>query len=154
MAKAQKTTSTEDAAKLGSQPSSVRAPLSKPIIARRVWVLGTDAGRIAAAAAALQAAGHEVRTGETTAELAPALKEFRPDLIVIDLQDQPERGRHVAVQLRADRTTRQLPIVLAGARPPKESDGDKADRQVTGPTRRYMRSLDHPTVLRALVVEL
>lgn len=154
MAKAQKPTPPEEAARLGTQPSSVRAPLGKPLISRRVWVLGTDPGRIAAAQAALTAAGHQVQTADTMTEIPPALKEFRPDLIVIDLQDQPERGRHIALQLRADRATRQLPIVLAGARPPKDADADKADRTVTGPTRRYMRSLDHPTVLRALVVEL
>jgi CheY-like chemotaxis protein len=94
-----------------------------------------------------------VKLGETTAELAPVVKDLRPDLIVIDLQDQPERGRHVAVQLRADRATRQLPIVLVGPRP-KDAEAEKADRQVTGPTRRYLRPLDHPSVLSALVVEL
>jgi CheY-like chemotaxis protein len=153
VSKSHKPTAPEVAKRYGEQPSSLRTAGRKPVIARRVWLLGTDAGRTAAAVAALEQAGHEVRTGETTAELAPVVKDYRPDLIVIDVQDQPERGRHVAVQLRADRATRQLPIVLVGPRQ-RDADPEKADRVVSGPTRRYLRPLDHPSVLAALVVEL
>ena len=54
-------------------------------------------------------------------------------------------------KLRADRATRQLPIILVGLH---GEEAQKADRAVPGPTRRYVHSLDTPSVLNSLVVEL
>ena len=130
--------------------SSVRTP-RKPPIARKIWILASASKRVDAAVKALVAAGHEVRTAETGAELQPALREFRPDLFLIDMQDDPDRGRHVAMQLRADRATRQLPIILVGASGVSLTQGDKT---ITGPTRRYTGSLDAASVLNAVVAEL
>jgi CheY-like chemotaxis protein len=129
----------------------VRTP-REPIIARKIWLLGSNQTRITKAVAALEAAGHAVRTAETSGELTPALREFRPDLIVIDMEEHPDRGRHVAMQLRADRATRQLPIILVGAR--NLSDLGSSDRAITGPTRRYKLPMDAPSVLKAIVAEL
>ncbi len=130
--------------------SSVRVPKA-PAIPRRVWIFGPSPARIQAAVDALAKAGHEGKPGESGGELAPALRDYRPDLIVIDMQDAVERGRHLAIQLRADRTTRQLPIVLVGI---KGEEGAKAERACQGPTRRYALPLDTPSVLGALVCEL
>ena len=130
--------------------SSVRTP-RKPLIPRKVWILSAAVERVATAVAAIEAAGHQVRTAASGAELAPALREFRPDLIVIDMADQPDRGRHVATQLRADRATRQLPIILVGAR---DVDMAQPEKQITGPTRRYTLPMDAPSVLNALCTEL
>ena len=65
--------------------------------------------------------------------------------------DHPDRGRHAATQLRADRATRQLPIILVSVTGEERSKSDKA---VTGPTRRYTLGLDAPSVLNAIVVDL
>lgn len=138
-------------AKPGDPVSEVRTPKS-PRLSRNVWLIGFDAGRLAVLAEALKAAGHEVRTAETSNELAPNLRDFRPDLIVVDMQDQPERGRHTGQQLRADRATRQLPIVLAGLAIKEEAD--KSDKQITGPTRRYVLPVDAPSVVNAILAEL
>ncbi len=132
------------------QASSIRTP-KKPLIARKVWILATPSKRLDAMLGAVEAAGHEVRHGESGADLQPILREFRPDLIVIDMQDQPDRGRHVALQLRADRATRQLPIILVAAGDVKLTQGDKT---ITGPTRRYALPLDAPSVLNAVITEL
>jgi CheY-like chemotaxis protein len=130
--------------------SSVRTP-RKPVLPRKVWIVGSGGERLAKATAVLEQAGHAVRSAETSAELAPTLREFRPDLIVVDMQEQPDRGRHIVAQLRADRATRQLPIILTGARGVDMTAGEK---QITGPTRRYTMSLDAPSVLNAIVAEL
>jgi CheY-like chemotaxis protein len=122
-----------------------------PLLPRKLWMLGLNPERLQAAVEAVQAAGHEAKAGEPGGELGPALKDFRPDVIVIDMADAPERGRHFATQLRADRATRQLPIVLVGV-PPEE--GTKADRAVTGPTRRYANALDSASVLNSLICDL
>ena len=89
-------------AKPGDPVSEVRTPKA-PRLSRNVWLIGFDAARLAVLGEALKAAGHEIRTDETSNELAPNLRDFRPDLIVVDMQDQPERGRHTGQQLRADR---------------------------------------------------
>jgi CheY-like chemotaxis protein len=130
--------------------SSVRVA-TKPPIVRRVWIFGPDPKRVETAIQALAKAGHEGKAGETGVELAPTMRDFRPDLIVIDMQDAADRGKHLAIQLRADRATRQLPIVLVGI---KGEEGHKAERAVQGPTRRYALSLDSPSVLNALICEL
>lgn len=134
------------------QPVSTARKPKDPLIARKLWIIASNKDRIAAAAQALTTAGHELRTAETSSELAPSLREFRPDLIIIDMQDNPDRGRHVASQLRADRSTRQLPIVLVGLNAPDEIE--RTDNHVTGPTRRYMLPLDAPSVLNAVLAEL
>jgi CheY-like chemotaxis protein len=116
-----------------------------------VWVLGCEQARVAAAVAFLAKAGHDVRGAEPGGELAPALRDHRPDMVVIDMSSDADRGRHLATQLRADRGTRQLPIVLVGV---ASQDGPKMDRAVPGPTRRYAGALDSPSVLDAILKEL
>ena len=130
--------------------STVRSP-RPPLLPRKVWILGAPENRLKLATEALEAAGHRVRSAETGAELASTLRDFRPEIIVIDMQDDPDRGRHVATQLRADRATRQLPIILVGAR---NVDMKQTDKPITGPTRRYVLPLDAPSVLNAIVTEL
>lgn len=130
--------------------STLRTPRA-PLIARKVWVLGANESSIKVLVAALEAAGHQVRTAETSGELTPALREFRPDLIVIDMQEHPDRGRHLALQLRADRATRQLPIILVGV---TGKEGSASDKGVTGPTRRYRLTMTAPSVLNAILAEL
>lgn len=135
----------------GQPLSTVRTPRD-PLMSRKAWIIGANQERIAVAAQALTTAGHELRTAETSSELAPTLREFRPDIIVIDMQENPDKGRHVASQLRADRSTRQLPIVLVGLSSAEEIE--RTDKHVTGPTRRYTLPLDAPSVLNAILAEL
>jgi CheY-like chemotaxis protein len=120
-------------------------------VSRKVWVLGCDPNKVTTAVEFLTKAGHDVRGAEPGGELAPALRDHRPDMVVIDLSSDVDRGRHLATQLRADRGTRQLPIVLVGV---SSQDGAKTDRAVPGPTRRYAGALDSPSVLDAILKEL
>lgn len=138
-------------AKPGDPVSTLRTA-KPPRLARNVWIFGFDAERIRLATEVLEGVGHKVKSSESSNELSQNLREFRPDLIVLDMQDHPERVRHAGAQFRADRATRQLPIVMVGLATKEESD--KADKQVTGPTRRYVLPLDAPTVLNAVLVEL
>ena len=122
-----------------------------PVVTRKVWVLGCETARVETAVLFLVKAGHQARGGEPGGDVGAALRTERPDLVVIDMATDGDRGRHVAVQLRADRGTRQLPIVLVGV---SSSEGPKVDRAVPGPTRRYAGSLDSDTVLEAIVKDL
>ena len=130
--------------------SSVRENQT-PIMARRGWILGFDKDRIQRAVQVIEAAGHRVRHCEPGGELGTTIRDFRPDVVVIDMAEQPERGRHAGVQLRADRATRQLPIILVSVNGEERSKSDKA---ITGPTRRYTQPLDAPSVLNSLIVDL
>ena len=122
-----------------------------PVVPRKVWVLGCETARVETAVLYLVKAGHLARGGEPGGDVGAALRTERPDLVVIDLATDGDRGRHVAVQLRADRGTRQLPIVLVGV---TSQEGPKVDRAVPGPTRRYAGSLDSDTVLEAIAKDL
>src|SRR5262245_28204836 len=121
------------------------------VVPRTVWILGCDAERVGTAVTYLMKKGHVARGGEPGGDVGAALRTERPDLVVIDLETEGDRGRHVAVQLRADRGTRQLPIVLVGVR---SAEGHKVDRTVPGPTRRYAGALDSSSVLEAIAKDL
>lgn len=126
--------------------------VKEPLIQRRVWVLTANPKRAELALKAIAEAGHEGRTSESGSDLAPQLREWRPDIIIIDMQDAPDRGRHVVAQLRADRATRQLPAYLVGVGNSEEAL--KTEKAVTGPTRRYVDGLDSASVLDAVMNEL
>ena len=130
--------------------SSLRTP-RPPLIPRRAWVLGVQSPRVEVMVKALEEAGHECRTAATGAELAPTLREFRPHVIIIDMEGEHDKGRHIATQLRADRATRQVPIILVGARGVVLKT---AEKPITGPSRRYTGALDSPSVINAVLTEL
>ena len=132
--------------------SSIRAPHRKPRLQRRTWILGFEPERSQVLADALAKVGHECRLGEAASDVIPVLREYRPDIIVIDMQDQPDRGRHTCQQLRAERATRQVPLVLVGLSDAEEIE--KTDNAVTGPTRRYALPVETPSVINAILVEL
>jgi CheY-like chemotaxis protein len=136
---------------LPSIPRVARYAPSAGVTPRKVWILGCDSERVGAAVSYLIKKGHDARGGEPGGDVGSALRTERPDLVVIDLETDSDRGRHVAVQLRADRGTRQLPIFLVGVR---SNEGPKVDRAVPGPTRRYAGTLIQPTVLEAIYKDL
>ncbi len=132
-------------------PRVARFGSTRALVARKVWVLGCDMGRVSVAVQYLLKAGHDAKGGEPGGDVGTALRTERPELVVIDMASEPERGRHLAVQLRADRGTRQLPIVMVAV---SSSEGSKVDRAVPGPTRRYAGGLESGTVLEAIVKDL
>lgn len=126
-------------------------PRTTAVVPRKVWILGCHSGRVTAAVDFLAKRGHSARGAEPGGDVGASLRADRPDLVVIDMEAEGDRGRHVAVQLRADRGTRQLPIVLVGV---PSAEGPKVDRAVPGPTRRYAGSLDSASVLEAIYKDL
>jgi len=63
----------------------------------------------------LRAAGHVVAYEEkVNSAIGRRIRETRPDAVVIDLSRLPSHGREVAVYLRGQKRTRDLPLVFVG----------------------------------------
>src|SRR5262245_53942103 len=122
-------------------------PRSSAVVPRKVWILGTENARISTAIEFLAKRGHTARGAEPGGGFGRTSRPDGPDAVLIDMESDGDRGRHGAVQPRADRGTRQLPIVLVGVASP---EGPKLDRLVPGPTRRYAGSLSSSSVLEAI----
>jgi CheY-like chemotaxis protein len=63
----------------------------------------------------LRAAGHSVAYDENiNPAMGRRIRETQPDAVVIDLSRLPSHGREVAVYLRGQKSTRDLPLVFVG----------------------------------------
>src|SRR5437763_1858120 len=51
--------------------------------------------------------------------VSQAIREFQPNVVVIDLSRLPSHGKEVAVWLRSRKATRHVPIVFTGGDPAK-----------------------------------
>ncbi len=80
----------------------------------RIMIIDDDVALSTSLAAALQKAGHEVRTLDTTGNAVPALVQDKPDLLILDVMfpDNPVAGFDLARQIRATREIKKLPIIL------------------------------------------
>ncbi len=67
----------------------------------------------------LQGAGYEVDFEPFTPDLLRQLVKDLPAAVVIDLSRLPSQGRDVAVRLRIQKPTRQVPILFVGGDPEK-----------------------------------
>jgi two-component system alkaline phosphatase synthesis response regulator PhoP len=71
---------------------------------------------------ALKNSGYEVCAFDSAGKLYQAGKEKKPDLILLDVMLPDEDGFHVIQKLRADRTSRTIPVIMVTA---KTSEMDK-----------------------------
>jgi CheY-like chemotaxis protein len=79
-----------------------------------------NAAEAAKRAAALRALGYEVdSTPPDPRAFLRALREQRPAAVVIDLERAPSMGRDLAVMVREQKATRDIPLVFAGGEPVK-----------------------------------
>ena len=87
---------------------------------RRVILVHWNAAEAEDCLARLRRAGHEPRLcAPQGGPGVRALREERPDAFVIDLSRLPSNGCGVAVLLRQQKATRQIPIVFVGGEPEK-----------------------------------
>ena len=80
----------------------------------RIMIVDDDVALAASLAAALQKAGHEVSTLDTTDGAIAALVQAKPDLLILDVMfpDNPVAGFDLARQIRATREIKKLPVIL------------------------------------------
>jgi hypothetical protein len=86
---------------------------------RRVRLIHWKAEEAIVKAELLREAGYVVDCGTFNRDAMVSLREDPPAAVVIDLSRLPSQGRDVAVALRMHRSTRQIPLVLAGGDPGK-----------------------------------
>ena len=75
----------------------------------------------------LEAQGHRVHTARNGREAVEAVRRESPDLVVTDLQMPGMNGFELAMALRDDPATRDLPVLMLSARGHKLS-GEELDR--------------------------
>lgn len=80
----------------------------------RIMIVDDDVALAASLAAALQKAGHDVSTLDTTEGAIAALVQAKPDLLILDVMfpDNPVAGFDLARQIRATREIKKLPVIL------------------------------------------
>lgn len=86
-----------------------------------ILVVDDDAGILEALQAMLAYAGYEVvtDTGETLQE---KIYTYQPDLLLLDVLLSGQDGREITKQLKAQKATEHLPIILLSAHPSLEAD--------------------------------
>src|SRR5437867_2069711 len=65
----------------------------------------------------LEKKGYSVKTISTKEELFPAIKSFRPDLIILDVFLHGDDGRKICRELRKHEDTKYLCILMFSASP-------------------------------------
>ena len=99
---------------------------------KRILIVDDEFGFTRLVKLNLEATGrYEVRTENKGSRTLTIAKEFRPDLILLDILMQDMEGGEVASQLKDDAVTRKIPIVfLTGV--VKKEEVEKSDGDIGG----------------------
>lgn len=81
----------------------------------KILVIDDDRGILDAMSMILQEYEYHVRGVSEESEVYPAIKEFSPDLIILDILLSGSDGREICKKLKADEKTRRIPIMLSSA---------------------------------------
>lgn len=83
----------------------------------------------------LRSEGYRVDTTAKAAQTYEKVEKFRPSLILLDVLMSGEDGRTICRKLKAQKTTKHIPVVMMSAHPTAEqdSDGSGADDFIAKP---------------------
>ena len=70
----------------------------------------------------LEEEGHTVKIISEDEEVDAAIKEFSPDLIILDILLSGSDGRDICKRLKEDEITKHIPIILSSAHQDIEKD--------------------------------
>jgi PAS domain S-box-containing protein len=112
-------------------PSEADRSGSRPQPSRpaRVLVVEDDARALDLTVEILDASGYAPSTASTVAQALASIRRFRPDVVLLDVRLGSDDGLDVARHLRADPTTRHVPVLAASA---SASDEDVARAKAAG----------------------
>ncbi len=135
----------------GSMDASEEAPY-------RVLVVEDDASQALFAEGVMRSAGIQARAVRTAAEVMPAMEEFRPELVLMDLHMPGMSGTELTMSIRAHADFAHVPIVfLTGDQDPErqfEALEQGADDFLSKPIRpRHLMAAVHSRIKRARALQ-
>ncbi len=94
--------------------------------------------------------GYDVRTAVNLAEFDEAIRDFRPDIILTDVEMPELSGTELCKRIKADPQTAHVPVVLYSAKPPHELAALAAECGADGHVCKANRHEDLPRQLAEL----
>lgn len=85
-------------------------------VRKKVLVIDDNSGILFAVRQALALKGYDVHISETFIGVS-AIKKIAPDLIYLDISLAGKDGRQIAQELKSDRGTKHIPIIILTAYP-------------------------------------
>ncbi|HYC83087.1 MAG TPA: response regulator [Candidatus Paceibacterota bacterium] len=93
---------------------------------KRILIVDDDPDIAEAISLILSSKGYSSKTTCDGAEVAKLAKEYKPDLILLDLLLAGYDGRVICKELKGDKSTKEIPVVMISAHPSAESTVAKA----------------------------
>jgi len=84
---------------------------------KRVLVVDDDESILDAISLILEEEGYEVKTVFKGQETYKAIENFKPDIILLDVLMSGNDGREICKRLKADGTTKKIPVIMISAHP-------------------------------------
>jgi CheY-like chemotaxis protein len=119
-------------------------------MARRILIVDDNHSNLKLFTFLLSGPSYEVRTATDARQALSSLTEFRPDLLLLDLQLPDMDGLELTRQLKADESTRGIPIVAVTAYAMK---GDEERARAAG-VDGYISKPIEKNSFRAMVAEI
>jgi CheY-like chemotaxis protein len=127
-------------------------------MSKRILVIDDDADLVTSTSALLAAHGYTVSGAMGAAEGRKAIRDLRPDLVVLDIMMETDAaGFDLAYALKADPATRNLPIVILSSFQDHLADKGPAFEHVMGrdwPAAELLEKPADPAKLTAVVARL
>lgn len=125
---------------------------------KRILVIDDDADLVESTSALLKAQGYDVSGALGAAEGRKAIRDWRPDLVVLDIMMETDAaGFDLAYALKEDPATRRLPIVILSSFQDHLADKGPAFEHVLGrewPAAELLEKPVDPSRLKAIVEQL
>lgn len=125
---------------------------------KRILVIDDDADLVTSTSALLAAHGYTVSGATGAAEGRKAIRDLRPDLVVLDIMMETDAaGFDLAYALKSDPATRNLPIVILSSFQDHLADKGPAFEHVMGrdwPAAELLEKPADPAKLAAVVARL
>ncbi len=101
----------------------------------KILVVDDDLGILEAIQMVLEDEGHTVKIISEDEEVDSAIREFSPDLIILDILLSGSDGRDICKRLKENEKTKHIPIILSSAHQDIEKDvvAYKADDALAKP---------------------
>jgi len=84
---------------------------------KKILIIDDDEGILDALCLVLTEAGYKVKTVRKGAETYKVVKEFKPDVIMLDVLMSGSDGRTICKNLKSDPKTKQIPVIMISAHP-------------------------------------